>query len=104
MTPLRPAAVEIRLDERSRRLAQYLIRPAKLPVLPFQCLERLSLFSLQPRPCTPIALRRPLRIMLRLVLQHEANRPLPYLREIPLVARVPGGQALTAVVRDSFCG
>jgi hypothetical protein len=68
--PSRPAAVELRLDKIGRGLAQDLIRPAQLAVLPLELFDALLLRttpdqlarSLSPQGCPPGSVATPLRL------------------------------------------
>jgi len=93
---------ELRLREKSGRLPEDLVRAPQLAILPLQLLQTLGLRAGQRGPAPRVALdlaqplpkglrgapdlprdrpdRRPLRLMLRLVLHDHANRPLPHLR------------------------
>lgn len=99
------SAVELRLRETRRGLAQGLVGPLQLPVLSLELLQAPSLTAGQPRGLAqvtpglvpslarplggPAELRRdrtdwrPLRVVLALTLQHQSNRPLPCFRRIP---------------------
>ena len=98
------SAVELRLSEIRRRLAQNLVRPPELAVLPLQRLEPLTLGARQPganpliapRAAYPCAQRlgrttdlrrnrddgRPLRVVLALVVQDQPHCPFPKLRGV----------------------
>ena len=97
-------AITERRGEIRRRLAQDLVRPAKLAVLPLQRLEPLTLGARQPRANPLVALRasypltlrlgrtadlrrhrddgRPLRFVLTLVVQDQPHCPFPKLRAV----------------------
>src|SRR5688572_10937597 len=93
------------LGHKSRRLAQNLVRPLKLPILALELLEPITLRAGDParRPWSRSAWRthlqrlgrasylrrnrsdrRPLRVMFGLVLEYETNRPFSDFRGKPL--------------------
>src|SRR5262245_2482192 len=104
MPPSLRSAVELRLGEKSRRLAQDLVGAFQLQVLAFELLEAFSFRTRQPGafalvtfglpypftqglPCAADLTRnrddrRPLRLVLPLMLEHHPNSPFTELRRI----------------------
>src|SRR5262249_9206482 len=109
------SAVELRLGEIRRRLAQDLVGALELTILALQFLHPLALGRRQPRPLARVTLgishpapqrlrrapqllrnradRRPLRAVLLLVLLHQPDGPLPDLRR--KLARSSHGSSLS---------
>jgi hypothetical protein len=100
------SAVELRLGKIRRRRPQYLVRSPQFTVLTFQRFEPLAIARRHSitTALLPLSLpdplaqrlrgtpnlrrhrlhRRPLRLMRRLMIKYQPNRPFPYLRGIPI--------------------